>query len=165
MTLLDDGKRRVRLRCPQTRQWRIHELDVMLDASLVQRLNDLAFVFGTEVVSVCAGHRSETGDPEIDTERGSADVRFAIFFPSRDRLAAQQARICVELLARVCAGDATVIETFHEPDLDRATKTPRGRRLGRSLVSVRHAQQTAAAPALAQAWWGHLVLRLEGNGR
>jgi hypothetical protein len=168
MAVPDDGMRHVRLRCPETNRWRTYELDAALDAALVQRLNDLAFLHGAEIVSTCAGHEVRPGcgpgHPEIGGERAFAEVRFAIFYPSRRRLAAQQARICIEALARACAGDDTVIETFHEPDLDRHTRTPRGRRLGRSLVAVHHAQATAEAPALAQVWWRRLVDRLERSG-
>ena len=168
MASSDDGVRHVRLRSPETKRWRTCELDAELDVALVQRLNDLAFVHGSEVVSTCAGHRDRPGGgpacPEIDMERAFAEVRFAIFFPSWDRLAAQQARICIETLARACAGQDTIIETFHERDIDRGTRTPRRRRGGRSLVTVRHAQPTAVAPALARDWWHRLVDRLERSG-
>jgi hypothetical protein len=164
MALPNDGVRHVRLRCPETKRWRTYELDATLEVALVQHLNDLAFVHGAEIVSTCAGHGDGPNDslvlPTMLGEHSFAEVRFAIFFPSWHRLAAQQARICIEALARACAGQDTDIETFHEPDLDRGSGTTRGRRLGRSLVAVRHARPTAEAPALAQVWWGRLVERL-----
>ena len=156
-----DRVRQVRLRCPETKRWRTYELDAELDVALVQRLNDHAFAHGAQIVSTCVGH-AQTPDGYL--ECSFAEVRFATFFPSWDRLAAQQARICIEVLARASAGRDTVVEVFHEPDLDRGFPTPRRRRLGRSLVAVRHARPTAEAPALAQEWWGHLAERLDGSG-
>lgn len=159
--------RQVRLHCAETKRWRTYEVDASLDVALVQRLNDLAFVHGVEIVSTCAGHGdNHTGGlihPTTIGEDSFAEVRFAIFFPSWNRLASQQARICIEMLARACAGQDTVIETFHEPDLDRSSRTRRGRRLGRSLVSVRHALPTAEAPDLAQVWWHHIAERLDSS--
>ena len=164
MAFHDDGVCHVRLLCPETKRWRIYELDTALDAALMQRLNDLAFVYGAEIVSTCAGHGDRPDDPVIDGEGLFAEVRFAIFYPSAHRLAAQQARVCIEVLARACAGQDTVLETFHEPDIDRGFRTPRDQRLGRSLVAVRHALPTAEAPALAQTWWRSLVDRLASSG-
>lgn len=168
MASSNDGVRQVRLRCPETKRWRTYELDAALEVAVVQRLNDIAFVHGAEIVSTCAGHGESPGSvlalPAHLGERSFAEVRFAVFFPSWHRLAAQQARICIEVLARTCAGQDTVIETFHEPDLDRGSGMPRGRRHGRSLVTVRHARPTAEAPAVAQEWWRRLVERLDGSG-
>ena len=153
-----------RLLSPETRRLRTYELDAALDVALVQRLNDLAFLFGTQIVSVCAGHRDGCRRAfDFALERSFAEVRFAIFFGTLDRLAAQQARICIELLAGVCAGPETVVESSHVTDVGQGSRTPRRRRLGRSLVAVRHARPTAEAPALAQHWWELLVARLEGT--
>jgi hypothetical protein len=167
MALPNDGVRQVRLRCPETKRWRIYELDATLEVAFVQRLNDLAFLHGAEIVSMCAGHGDSPSDglvlPTTLGEHSFAEVRFAIFFPSWDRLTAQRARIYIEALARACAGQDTVIETFHEPDLNRGFRTPRERRRGRSLLAVRHAQPTAEAPALAQVWWRRLVERLDDS--
>lgn len=166
MRLQKDGVYHARLRCPETNRWRIYELDAALDVALVQRLNDLAFVYGTEIVSLCAGHDDPPDGvlvlPAI-LERSFAEARFAIFFPSWDRLAAQQARVCIEVIARACAEQDTVIETLHERDVDRRSRIPRERRHGRSLVAVRHNRPTAEAPALAQEWWHRLVARLDSN--
>ena len=153
MTPTEDGVRHVRLRSAETKGWRTYELDAALDPVLMQRLNDLAFVHGVEIVSTCAGHGEGESIPGCwVTSAGIAvaEVRFAIFHPSSNRLAAQQARIYIEVLARACTGQDTIIETFHEPDIDRGSRTPRGRGQGRSLVSVRHARPTASAPDLAQ---------------
>jgi len=158
------GERLVRLRCPETKRWRIYPLDEALDPELVQRLNDLAFLHGAEIVSTCAGHGSPGEDPDDDglyAERAFAHVRFAIFHPGGRRLEGQQARICIDALARVCAGEDTFVETFHEPDMDRGSRRRRVYRLGRSLVAVRHVQPTADAPDLAREWWRRLVDRLE----
>lgn len=167
MALSNDGVRQVRLLCPETKRWRTYELDVGLEVALVQRLNDLAFVHGAEIVSMCTGHGEPPGGalvlPTALGERSFAEVRFAAFFPSWHRLAAQQARICIRLLARACSGQDTVIETFHEPDLDQGTRMPRERRHGRSLIAVRHARPTAEAPTLTQEWWRRLVDRLDGS--
>ena len=153
---------------PETKRWRTYQLDTALEVALVQRLNDLAFIHGAEIVSMCAGHEEPPGGaPDLPAtlgERSFAEVRFAVFFPSWHRLAAQQARICIELLARASAGQDTVIETFHEPDLDRGSRMPRERQHGRSLVAVRHARPTAEAPTLAQEWWHRLVERLDCSG-
>ena len=162
-----EGVLQVRLLCPETKRWRTYEVDAALDLTLVQHLNDLAFAHGAEVVSLCAGH--EVRDPggeagvAIDGERAFAEARFAIFFPSRQRLAAQQARVCIEVLARACAGPDTVVETFHELDIDRGSGKRQGFHLGRSLVAVRHTRPTAEAPAMALAWWRGLVDRLDSN--
>ncbi|MGC4115602.1 MAG: hypothetical protein QM765_13555 [Myxococcales bacterium] len=131
-----------------------------LELAVVQRLNDLAFEHGTQVVSVCAGHAA---DATFDDEGLYADVRFAIFYPRWDRLAAQQARICIEALARRCAAPDTIIEVVHEPDLDRRS-TRREYRLGRMWAVVHHARPTAEAPELAQEWWHRLVERLADHG-
>jgi hypothetical protein len=116
------------------------------------------------IVSVCAGHGDPVPGPApIYIERRFAEVRFAIFYASSDRLAAQQARICTELLAYAAAGEDTVIETFHEVNIDQGSRVRRRHRLGRSLVCVRHARPTAEAPDLAQDWWRRLVARLEAG--
>jgi hypothetical protein len=99
----------------------------------------------------------------LEDEHAFAEVRFAILFPSRQRLAAQQARICIEVLARACSGPDTVVETFHDPDIDRGSGKQRGYHLGRSLVAARHTRPTADAPALARGWWRGLVDRLDGS--
>jgi hypothetical protein len=161
MNSTENGVRLVRLRFAETKAWRTYELDAALDPVLMQRLNDLAFTHGTEIVSTCAGHDASRRDLAFRDGFAFAEVRFAIFFPSSNRLAAQQARICIEVLARACAGEATIIETFHEPNVDRGSRIPRGRQLGRSLVSVRHTRPTASAPDLAQGWWRRLVDRLD----
>jgi hypothetical protein len=67
------------------------------------------------------------------------------------------------VLARAAAGEDTAIETRHEPNIDQGSRVPQGRRLGRSLVSVRHARPTAEAPDLAKDWWQGLVARLEAK--
>ncbi len=161
--------RDMRLRDPATKRWRTIEVDAALDDAVIQRLNDLAFVHGTEVVSTCAGHAIVGDQVANDLDRlnqtAFAHVRFAIFYRSWNRLAAQQARICIEALARASAGQDTVVETFHEPDLDRGGRVPRGRRLGRSLVIVRNAQPTADAPVTDVDWWRRLIGRLERSGR
>jgi hypothetical protein len=167
MALPDKDMRQVRIRCPETRRWRVYELDPALDVELVQRLNDIAFLHGAEVVSTCEGHDNcscSDSDPKFYYDRAFANVRFAIFFRSRDRLLAQQARLCIDVLAKACTGADTVVETFHEPELDLGSRIPRADRLGRSLVIVRHARPTVEAPALAKAWWRDLVSRLEGGG-
>ena len=96
MAQSDDGVRQVRLRCPETERWRTYRLDTALEVSVVQRLNDLAFVHGAEIVSMCAGHEEPPVGildlPATLGERSFAEVRFAVFFPSWHRLAAQQAR-------------------------------------------------------------------------
>ncbi len=164
MLSTENGVRHVRLRSAETKGWRTYELDAELDPVLMQRLNDLAFVHGVEIVSTCAGHGdsdASRGNPAFRDGFAFAEVRFAIFYPSSNRLGAQQARICIEVLAPMCAGEETIIETFHEHDIDRGSRTPRGRRLGRSLVGVRHARPTSEAPDLAQRWWHRLVDRLE----
>jgi hypothetical protein len=165
MTPTENGVRHVRLRSAETKGWRTYELDAALDPALMQRLNDLAFVHGVEIVSTCSGHGdsdASRGHPATRDGFAFAEVRFAIFYPSSNRLAAQQARICIEVLARACTGQDTIIETFHEPDIDRGSRTPRGRRQGRSLISARHARPTTEAPDLAQSWWRLLVDRLDG---
>jgi len=161
----DEGVRQVRLLCPETKRWRTYEVDAALDVALVQRLNDLAFAYGAEIVSLCAGHRGRAlrdGGFAFEDERSCAEVRVAIFFPRRQRLAAQQARVCIEVLARACSGPDTVVETFHEPDIDRGSGM-RGLHRGRSLVAARHRRQTAEAPAATREWWTGLVERLEGG--
>jgi hypothetical protein len=166
MNSTENGVRLVRLRFAETKSWRTYELDAALDPVLMQRLNDLAFAHGTEIVSTCAGHGDDDasrGDPTTRYGFAFAEVRFAIFFPSSNRLAAQQTRICIEVLARACAGEATIIETFHEPNVDRGSRIPRGRRLGRPLVSVRHNRPTAEAPDRAQPWRHQLVDRLQSR--
>lgn len=165
-TSTNGGVCHVRLRSAATKHWRTYELDAALDPMLMQRLNDIAFLYGTEIVSVCAGHGIGDPDPGFAPsyiERPFADVRFAIYYSSSDRLAAQQARICIEMLAHAAAGEHTVIETFHEPNIDKGSRVQRAHRLGRSLVSVRHARPTAEAPDLAQEWWRRLAARLEGK--
>jgi hypothetical protein len=140
-------------------------MDAALDVALVQQLNDLAFAYGAEIVSLCAGHRGRAlrdGGFAFEDERSCAEVRFAIFFPTRQRLAAQQARVCMEVLARACAGPDTVVETFHEPDIDPGLGK-RGLHHGRSLVAVRHRRETAEAPAATREWWTGLVERLGGS--
>ena len=168
MALPNDGVRQVRLRSPETKRWRIYELDAAIQEALAQRLNDLAFLHGAMIVSMCAGHGdSPGGDPKrpaLGDEGAFADVRFAIFYPRWDRLAAQQARVCIEALARACAGQDTLVEIIHEPDLDRYPRRPRERRLGRFWVLVRHARPTAEDPELAREWWRRLADRLDGNG-
>lgn len=168
MALPNDGVRQVRLRNPETKRWRIYELDAELEETLAQRLNDVAFLHGAMIVSMCAGHGDSLGgDPRRRApgdESAFAEVRFAIFYPRWDRLAAQQARIRIEVLARACAGQDTVVEVIHEPDLDRCLRRPRTRRLGRFWVVVRHVRPTAEAPDLAQEWWQCLADRLDGTG-
>ena len=90
--------RHVRLRSAETKGWRTYELDAALDPVLMQPLNDLALVHGTEIVSTCTGHGDDDasrGDPATCYGFAFAEVRSAIFFPSSNRLAAQQARICI----------------------------------------------------------------------
>ena len=62
MTPTENGVRHVRLRSPDQNRWRTCESDAALDPVLMQRLNDLAFARGTEIVSTCAGHGNEDGN-------------------------------------------------------------------------------------------------------
>lgn len=159
-------EREVRLRIPATKRWRTVSVDASLEPEIVQRLNDVAFAFGAEVVSTCAGHEEGAAfaDGYVD-DLAFAELRFAVFFSSWDRLGAQRARICIDLLALAAGGEDTVVATFHERDLDRGTRRPRAHRLGRSLVAVRHARATAEDPESARSWWHRVMERLEARVR
>jgi hypothetical protein len=155
-----EGERRIKLWSAETKRWRTYDVDADLVPEILQRLNDLAFVRGVEIVSTCAGHDVGEHPHPIVEQRAFAEVRFAIFFPSSLRLEAQRAHVCIEALACVIAGEDTVLEKHHETQIDQDPRIPRHARVGRSMLIARHARRTSEAPALARMWWDHLVERL-----
>lgn len=153
--------RRIRIRSAETKRWRTYDVDEDLDPDVLQRINDLAFVHGVQVVSTCAGHpEGRYGHPTLDRPLGFADVRFGVFYPSVMPLDAQRARICIELVAKAIVGESTSVAISHELVIRDTTWDPREQRFGRSLLIARHDRPTAEGPAAAKMWWQAIAERL-----
>lgn len=157
--LAEPGQHRVRILSPATRRWRTYDVDEDLDAAVLQRLNDLAFLYGVEVISTCAGHERRYGLAVLDPEYWHADIRLGVFYPISRRLEGQQARICTETAAKALAGEATSTSATHGHPIQ-MWPGPDGR-FRRSFVIVRRTRPTHEDPAGAQLWWREIVDRLE----
>ncbi len=156
-----DGDRRVRLRSAETKRWRTYDVDADLDPGILQRLNDLAFLYGVEIVSTCAGHDAGWDGNEDDVfakQASFAEVRFTAFYPYGLRLEAQRAELCIEMLAAAVSDGDTVVEVEHNIVLD--SHVPRNRRLGQSFLTVRYARPTSEDPSGARTWWNKLAERM-----
>jgi len=155
------GERRIRLRCPETRRLRTYDVDEELDPDILQRLNDLAFLYGVEIVSTCVGHDTGWDGDEDDVfakQASFAEIRFSALYPQSLRLDAQRARVCIELLAMVVAGGDSVTEVEHGIVMD--PEQPRCRRLAESFLTVRYSQPTWKDPEGARTWWERMVRRM-----
>lgn len=155
----EPAQRRVRILSPETRRWRTYEVDEDLDTAILQRLNDVAFLYGVELISTCAGHERRYGIAALDPEYWHADVRFSVFYPISRSLEGQQARICTEMIAKAVAGEATTVSTTHGHSIH-MWPGPDGQ-FGRSLLVVRHTRPTHEDPAAAQRWWSGIADRLD----
>lgn len=157
--LPEPSQRHVRILSPDTRRWRTYDVDEELDVATVQRLNDVAFLYGVELISICAGHKRRYGIAALDPEYWFADVRFSVFYPISRRLAGRQARICTEMIAKAVAGNATTTSTSHGHPIH-MWHGPDGR-FERSLLTVRHTRPTHEDPGAAHLWWSEIADRLE----
>lgn len=155
------GARRIQIRSPETKRSYTFDVDADLDPNVLQRLNDLAFAYGFEIVSTCAGHGAQVDD---DLVRSFAEIRFNAFYERTPRIGARRLRLCIEALARAVAGDHTVIEVMHDAPVDRGRRASSwSRRLRRTMLIARHSRPTLEDPIAAQAWWDELVERLSSN--
>lgn len=155
----EPGQQRIRIRYPETRRWRTYDVDESLDPTLLQRLNDAAFLHGLEVVSTCAGHERRYGIPVIDREYLVADARLGVFYPVARRFEEQRARVCLEIVAEAIVGASTEVVTSHGDPVE-MWPGPDGR-FGRSLLIARHVRPTHEDPAAAALWWATIVDRLQ----
>lgn len=155
----EPGQRRIRILSPETRRWRMYDVDETLDVAVLQRLNDLAFLYGVELISTCAGHARRYGIAALDPEYWFANVRFGVFSPVSRKLEGQQGRICTEMIARAVAGEATITSTSHGHPVH-MWHGPDGT-FSRSFLIVRHSRATHEDPAEAHLWWSMIADRLE----
>ena len=121
MTAPKTRERRIRLRSPETKRLRTYDVDEELDPTLLQLLNDLAFLYGVEIVSTCAGHDTGWDGDEDDVfgmQASFAEIRFSALYPRSLRLEAQRAKLCISILAATVAGDDSVTEVEHDLVID-----------------------------------------------
>lgn len=150
----------IRLKSAETGRWRTYDLDTELDPTIMQQLNDLAFLYGVEIVSTCAGHDFDSDD-DVDENRPFAEIRFSALYPQCLRLEAQRARLAIETVARAIRGRETATEIEHGLVYD--PEAPRKRRLEQSFLTAVYTRATAEAPDSANAWWKELVERLRAH--
>ena len=161
MTAPKTRERRVRLRSPETKRLRTYDVDEELDPKVLQLLNDLAFLYGVEIVSTCAGHDTGWDGDEDDVfgmQASFAEIRFSALYPRSPRLEAQRAKLCISILAATVAGDDSITEVEHDLVID--PEQPRRRQLGQSFLTLRYMTPTCKDPEGARTWWGRIVKRM-----